>query len=610
MARSKALLDRIKSEVAYIRGLRRGLARTTPVGRNPRRTFCDLADELAVQYGDRVALISDGETFSYRVWNERANRYARWARAQGLVKGDVVALFMPNRPEYLSIWLGLARAGVIAALVNTNVSGASLAHCVNIAAAKALIVDAALARQLASAQAQLAQPLPILSHGAGAAGEAARAWPRIDEAVEAFSDLPLEPGERIALTIDDGALYVYTSGTTGMPKAARITHSRLLRMVHGFSAAMDAKHSDRMYQCLPMYHANGGILAPGAMLTVGGSCVIRERFSPGEFWTDVIHHDCTMFVYVGELCRYLLNAPPGPDDKAHRIRLCFGNGLRPDIFTAFQERFGIPRILEFYAASEGNVVLFNLDSHPGAVGRIPVWARRRFPFRIVAFDVENNTEKRNAQGRCVECGPGEVGEAIGEILDDPTKPASRFDGYADAAATKAKILRDVFREGDAWFRTGDLLRRDAAGYYYFIDRIGDTFRWKGENVSTAEVAEALAAFPGVREANVYGVRAPGHEGRAGMAALVVEAGEDFDLPGLRAHIASRLPAYARPVFLRFTRSLDMTGTFKQKKTELVAEGFDARSSGDPVFFDDRALGVYAPVTEELVRALHAGSVKL
>ena len=604
---ARSLFDRIKSEFAYLGGLRRALARTTPVGKNPTRTFCDLADELAAQYGDRVALLSDRESFSYRVWNGRANRYARWARAQGLGKGDVVCLLMPNRPEYLAIWLGLGRAGLITALINTNVSGASLAHSVNIAAAKALIVDTSLLPQLASARDQLNQPLLILAHGAPQAGTGE---PRIDEIVETFSDAPLSAGERVALTIDDGALYVYTSGTTGMPKAARITHSRLQRMMYGFSAVMNAKASDRMYQCLPMYHSTGGVLATGAVLTVGGSCFIRERFSAGDFWTDIVRQQCTMFVYVGELCRYLLNAPPGPNDKAHRIRLCFGNGLRPDIFTTFRDRFGIKQILEFYAASEGNVALFNLDSHPGAVGRIPVWAKHSFPFKIVAYDVEQNIDKRNAEGRCIECAPGEVGEAIGEILDDPNKPASRFDGYADAAATKAKILRDVFREGDSWFRTGDLLRRDTSGYFYFVDRIGDTFRWKGENVSTTEVAEAIATFPGVREANVYGVSVPGNEGRAGMAALVVDDPDHFDVAALRAHIAAHLPTYARPVFLRFRRNLEMTGTFKQKKTDLVAEGFDLPPGADPVYFDNRTLGAYTPVDADVIAALRVGSVKL
>ena len=604
------MFDRIRSEIAYFNGLRRALARTTPVGKNLTRTYCDLADELAVQYGDRVALLSDRESLSYREWNGRANRYARWAKSQGYVKGDVVCLLMPNRPEYLSIWLGLARAGLITALINTNISGASLAHCVNIAGAKALIVDGSLTPQLASARGQFNQPLLILTHGAPQAQQPEGEEPRIDQVVETFSDSPLTPAERVALTINDGALYVYTSGTTDLPKAARITHSRLQRMIYGFSAVMDAKASDRMYQCLPMYHSTGGVLATGAALAVGGSCFIRERFSASDFWTDIIRLECTMFVYVGELCRYLLSAPPSPNDRAHRIRLCFGNGLRPDIFTAFRDRFAIPQILEFYAASESNVALFNLDSHPGAVGRVPAWAKKSFPFKIVAFDVERNVDLRNAEGRCIECAPGEVGEAIGEILNDPNKPASRFDGYADAAATKAKILRDVFREGDAWFRTGDLLRRDASGYFYFVDRIGDTFRWKGENVSTTEVAEAIAIFPGVQEANVYGVSVPGHEGRAGMAALVVEDAPSFDLAGLRAHIAAHLPAYARPVFLRFRRDLDVTGTFKLKKTDLVAEGFDLPDGGDPVYFDDRTLGAYVPVTADFALALRAGSVKL
>ena len=425
---------------------------------------------------------------------------------------------------------------------------------------------------------------------------------------------PYEPGtlaphERPDLTINDAALFIFTSGTTGLPKAARITHSRVLRIMAGFAAASNASARDRMYNCLPMYHSNGGVIATGVALSVGGSVYIRDRFSASEFWSDAIARDCTMFIYVGELCRYLFNAPPSDKDRAHRIRLCVGNGLRPDIFSAFQQRFGIPNILEFYAATEGNVVLFNFDSHPGAVGRLPGWAARRFPAKIVAYDVDEGKEKRNAQGRCIECGANEAGELLSEILDDPSKPASRFDGYADPAATKAKILRDVFKPGDAWFRTGDLLRRDARGYYYFVDRIGDTFRWKGENVSTTEVAETIAVYPGVLEAIVYGVAVPGHEGRAGMAALVVDNVDAFDLAGLRALLIERLPAYARPVFLRFRPNLDLTGTFKPKKTELVAQGFDPARVDDAIFFDDRDRGVYARLDADFVAAVAAGAMK-
>ena len=601
------MLTRLKSEAAYFSGIRRALARTTPIGKNPTRTFCDLAEELAATFGDRAALISERESFSYAVWNSRANRYARWALSKGYKKGDVVCLLMPNRPEYLSIWLGLARVGVVTALINTNLSGAALAHSVNIANAKSLIVEASLSAQVNSASAQFDGAPELFFHGAPSGDPDA---PRIDRIVDGFGDIALDAQERVPLHIQDGALYVYTSGTTGLPKAARITHSRLQRIMYGFSAAMNAKSADRMYQCLPMYHSNGGILAPGAVLSVGGSCFIRERFSAKEFWSEIIAHECTLFVYIGELCRYLLNAPPTPADRAHHIRLCVGNGLRPDIFAAFKRRFGIKDVLEFYGATEGNVALFNFDSHPGAVGRMPRWAARSFPVKIAAFDVERNAARRNSNGRCVECGVDEVGELLGEILDDPSKPAARFDGYADAAATNAKVLADAFRPGDRWFRTGDLLRRDALGYYYFVDRVGDTFRWKGENVSTTEVTEAIATFPGVLEVNVYGVAAPGYEGRAGMAAMVVENTATFDLAGLYAHVAARLPAYARPVFLRFSHDLDMTGTFKLKKMALVAEGFDVARISDAVYVDDRGAGAYAPIGADFAERLSLGSTKL
>jgi fatty-acyl-CoA synthase len=599
------MLARLKSEIVYARGLLRAVSRTKRVAAAPTETVGDYLARWATDYAERPALIGDGESFTYRELDARANRYARWALARGLGKGDTVALMMPNRPEYLAIWMGLARAGVATALINTNLAGPSLAHCVAIVGAKTAIIDASLATQFASARERLSPDLAVFAHGETGGGE-----PRIDEEVETFGEAALGARERPALTINDSALFIFTSGTTGLPKAARITHSRVLRIMLGFSAAANARAEDRMYNCLPMYHSNGGVIAVGVTLSVGGSCYIRERFSASEFWSDAIRHDCTLFIYIGELCRYLLNAPPSVRDRAHRIRLCVGNGLRPDIFSAFKARFGIRDVLEFYAATEGNVALFNLDSHPGAVGRLPRWAAKRFPIKTVAFDIDRGVEKRDAQGHCVECGVDEPGELLGEILDDPKKPAARFDGYADAAATRAKILHDVFRPGDSWFRTGDLLKRDARGYYYFIDRIGDTFRWKGENVSTTEVAETIAIFPGVLEAIVYGVAVPAHEGRAGMAALVIDNIATFDLAGLRALIAERLPAYARPVFLRFRPKLDLTGTFKPKKSELVAQGFDPARADDPIFFDDRGQGVYSRVDAEFVAGVEAGAIKL
>ena len=342
------------------------------------------------------------------------------------------------------------------------------------------------------------------------------------------------------MTIEDRALHIYTSGTTGLPKAANVSHARLMQWSEWFAGMLDARPTDRMYDCLPMYHSVGGVLAPGAMLAAGGSVVIRENFSASQFWSDVVRWDCTLFQYIGELCRYLLHAAPSSDEKAHRIRIACGNGLRPDVWDSFQSRFRIPRILEFYAATEGGLSLFNVEGKCGSIGRVPPYLAHRFSPALIRFDVERDEPVRNGQGFCIRCAPNEIGEAIGQISDDPSHAGSRFEGYTSQEASEKRILRNVFQPGDVWVRTGDLMRKDEQGFFYFVDRIGDTFRWKGENVATSEVAEAICAFPGVRQANVYGVAIPGADGRAGMAALVAEP--EVDLAALRVHLIRRLPA--------------------------------------------------------------------
>jgi fatty-acyl-CoA synthase len=601
--RKFGMLAGIKSEFAYVAGLMRVVKATRPITANPSRTLGDHLDDWTQRYGDKVALESATEKLSYREIGQRANAYARWALAQGFAKGEAVALMMPNRPEYVAIWMGLARVGVATALINTNLTGQALAHSLKAVHARAVIVDAEYQEVVAAAQTDFPAGTAVWAYGEG--GGAAR----LDLERARLSGAPLAASERRALDINEIALYVYTSGTTGLPKAARITHSRALRAMYAFGAAIGASESDRAYMCLPMYHTNGGIIGPGLVLPFGGSGFIRERFSASAFWTEAAERGCTTFVYIGELCRYLLNTPEGPADRAHKIRACTGNGLRPDIFSAFQSRFGIARVLEFYAATEGNAAMINFDSRPGAIGRIPKWAASRFPVAVVAFNYETTMVTRGPDGRCRICGPDETGELIAEIRNDPKLPAARFDGYADEHATQQKVLHDVFKPGDSWFRTGDLVRRDEKNYFYFVDRIGDTFRWKGENVSTTEVAEALQQFHGVQEAVVYGVSVPGHDGRAGMAALVVDSVAGFDIKGLRAHIAARLPAYARPLFLRFRSHLDVTGTFKQRKGDLVKEGFDPARSTDPVYFDDRASDGYERVSETLISALGSGRIR-
>jgi fatty-acyl-CoA synthase len=597
------LLYRFKDDIVFLRGALRALRYATPIAKNPTRVFPHLIEDLAAQHGDKPALISDRETLSYRELSEQANRYARWALAQGIRKGDVVALLMPNRPEYLAVWVGVTRAGGGVALLNTNLTGPALAHCIDIVAAKHIVVATELSPALATAEPHLGTHPQIWIHG-----ESASPLARIDREIESLSPQALDPTERPALTIEDHALFIYTSGTTGMPKAANINHYRLMLASLGFAGVMDTQPSDRMYDCLPMYHTTGGILATGAVLVNGGSVVIREKFSAREFWDDVVKHDCTMFQYIGELCRYLLNTPPRPSESQHRVRLACGNGLRPDVWNEFKERFRIPQILEFYAATEGNVTLFNFEGKPGAIGRLPWFIERRFPVRIVKFDVETEMPVRDAQGFCIRCAPDEVGETIGQIINDPEKPSNRFEGYADQAENERKILRDVFTPGDAWFRTGDLMRQDRDGYFYFVDRIGDTFRWKGENVSTTEVAETINRFPGIRDTNVYGVHVPGRDGRAGMAAIVSEGG--LDLAALREYLTQRLPAYARPLFLRIRSEIEVTTTFKQKKLDLVAQGFDPSKTTDAIYFNDPRRGEFTRLDIGLYEEIVSGTVRL
>jgi fatty-acyl-CoA synthase len=585
------LVARLKSEFAYFTGAMRAVKMSGAIMKHPHRTFRDMVEELAGKHSGNLALVSDRERFTYAEWNRRANRYARWLRAQGLSKGDAVALFMPNRPEYICIWTGGTKLGCITALINSNLTGKGLAHCITIADAKVMIVDAALSEEFATARNLIDPSVRVFMHG-DAAGGLCSDLPRVDTALAEFSPDNLAATEREKLTTNDKALYIYTSGTTGLPKAANINQSRLMRLMLGFAGAIGSKPTDKIYMALPLYHSTGGICGVGVALCVGGTCVIREKFSAREFFPDIVRHECTLFVYVGELCRYLLATPPNPADTAHKLRACFGNGLRPDIFDAFRDRFHLPKILEFYGATEGNVALFNFDSTSGAVGRIPKWLERKFSVKIVRFDIEREEPVRGPDGLCIECAPGEAGEILGEILDDPKKPANRFDGYADKAATDKKILRDVFRKGDAWFRSGDLMKKDERGYFYFVDRIGDTFRWKGENVSTTEVAECITTFPGVMEATVYGVQIPGSDGRAGMAAIVPENVASFDLAGLREHLKAHLPDYARPMFLRLQDHLEITGTFKPRKLDLVSDGFDPSRTGDAIYVDDKIAQAY------------------
>jgi fatty-acyl-CoA synthase len=487
------------------------------------------------------------------------------------------------------------------ALINTKLIGRSLSHCINVAEAYHIILAADLAGVFETAVPHLNRAPKIWIHS-GAANPTS-----IDAALAQMDGSPLTASERRGVTIDHRALLIYTSGTTGLPKAASVSHRRILNWGGWFAGLTDASPEDRLYDCLPAYHSVGGIVAPCSMLQAGASVVLADKFSARDFWHDIVRWDCTLFQYIGELCRYLLKVPVSEFETKHRLRLACGNGLRGDIWQAFQARFTIPQILEFYAATEGNFSLYNVEGKPGAIGRIPPFLAHRFPAAIIRFDAELGIPARGEDGLCIPCSSGEVGEAIGRI-GTADAGGGRFEGYTDAGETEKKILRDVLAKGDAWFRTGDLMMRDAGGHFHFVDRVGDSFRWKGENVATSEVNQAVLDCPGVVDATTYGVKIPGADGRAGMVAVV--AGDGFDLVELQSHLAQRLPTYAHPVFVRICATLELTETFKQKKQQLVRQGFDPRLVKDPLFFGDAESGEYRRVDAGSYARILDGSIRL
>ncbi|WP_430912911.1 long-chain-acyl-CoA synthetase [Methylobacterium sp. sgz302541] len=586
-------LDRKSSTFGWIGALQR----TGRIDASPSRTFPVVIDALAALHGEAPALIGEDERFSHAGLAARQNRVARWALSQEIAKGETVALLMRNRPEFVALWLGLTRVGVRVALLNTNLRGRGLAHCIDVARPAHIIVESGLADAFEGAREHLASAPRLWRHGAGPDG--------IETLLDGFDGAPLSAEEEREVVLSDEALLIYTSGTTGLPKAARVSHHRIMMWTHWFAGLIDPKPSDRMYDCLPLYHSVGGVVAVGSVLVGGGSVVIREKFSASRFWDDVVENGCTLFQYIGELCRYLASAPPHPLERAHGLRLCAGNGLRPDVWERFAERFAVPRILEFYAATEGTVSLYNVEGKVGAVGRVPSFMAHRSPALLVRHDVETGLPWRGPDGLCVPAAKGEPGELLGRLS---SKAEHRFEGYTSSDESARKVLTDVLKAGDAWMRTGDLMRQDAQGFFHFVDRIGDTFRWKGENVATTEVAEALSSCPGVLDVAVYGVSVPGTDGRAGMAAIT--AGSGFDLAALREAAATRLPAYARPVFLRVGAEIGLTETFKQKKAALAAEGFDPSRVADALYMDDAASGAYRPLDAALFAGIATGAVRL
>ena len=557
--------------------------------KNPHRILPRAVEEWGERYGEKPALISARETLSFADLARRKAVYARWALERGLAKGEAVALMMRNRPDYFALWLGLSEVGVVAALVSPDLAAPALAHALKVSRAKLLIVDPALLDVARTVE------IEVLPHeGAGS----------LQGALKDISDAPLAENERREVTLDDRALRIFTSGTTGMPKAAEVSHRRIMVWSHWFAGLAGFGADDRHYNSLPMHHSVGGVVALGAPLVRGGAVVIAERFSASRFFDDVVRWRCTSFQYIGELCRRLIATPPSEAEKHHELRLALGNGVAPDVWRAMRERFGDLRVIEFYASTEGNVWLYNVEGRIGALGRVPPYLAARDTIALAKFDPDAQAPLRGEDGFCLRCGADEIGEALGRIGDEPQQ---RFEGYSEGGETEKKILRNVFKPGDAWMRTGDLMRRDAEGFYYFVDRIGDTFRWKGENVATLEVAKACRTQDGVDDALVYGVAVPGAEGRAGMALIKTRGA--FDLESFARGIKV-LPRYARPLFLRLTREIATTETLKPKRGTYVAEGFDPARVGDPLYVLDGDAGDYVPLDGVRYATIVEGKMRL
>lgn len=568
-----------------------------------RYTLADRLEQQAQRFAERPMLIYGEEVLTYAEVDARANQMAHTFYAKGLRAGDVCALVMENRPAFFSTWFGLVKLGVVVAFINTQVNGKPLLHALETTKAKALVIgEECLGNVLDT------PGLPDI--GYWLIGDGETPW---SGAVPGFIDRQfaarLDSAPRSVFPRDIRAhieaqtetLLIFTSGTTGLPKAARYSHMRWMSSGDVMEVTLDVTCDDVFYCCLPLYHGAAATSVTSTALRAGASIVVRRRFSVSEFWRDVSRHRISVFQYIGEICRYLLNRPEQPGEREHSLRCMLGAGLTPESWQRWIERFGPIQVFEGWGATEANSALINVDNYVGSCGRVPDWAKTNL--RLIRFDVENDCHPRDENGFYQIARVGEVGEAMGFIVNHPEIGGGRFEGYTSAEATESKIRRNVLQQGDAYWSSGDLLRQDADGYCYFVDRIGDTFRWKSENVSTQEVADALGDLPGLELINIYGVQVPGHEGRAGMAAVLMQPGQVFDPEALFTLADARLPRYAAPLFVRVSAAADMTSTFKLRKVDLQRQGYSPQACPDPLYVRDEQAGRYQPLSPELLQRL-------
>ncbi|XP_037927510.1 long-chain fatty acid transport protein 4-like [Teleopsis dalmanni] len=567
-------------------------------------TISDIFQKHVAKHPDKIAILSDSQAWTFRQLNEFSNQIANVFHNDGYKVGDVVGLLCENRAEFVGTWLGLSKIGIITPLINTNQRGASLLHSINVAHCSALIYSEAHQEAIQSIQKDISSSTSLYQLNDKPNNTVISSAKNLSNLLQTVVKDKIISTDRA--NHHDKLVYIYTSGTTGLPKAAVISHSRYLFIAAGIHYTLGFKDDDTFYTPLPLYHTAGGVMSMGQAMIFGSTVAIRKKFSASGYFSDCVKFNCTVAQYIGEMARYILASPTTINDRKHKVRLIFGNGLRPQIWPQFVERFNIAKVGEFYGATEGNANIMNNDNTVGAIGFISRILPRIYPISILRADQDTGEPIRGPDGLCQLCEPNEPGVFIGKIIKG--NPSREFLGYVDSSASAKKIIHDVFRKGDRAFLSGDLLIADERGYLFFKDRTGDTFRWKGENVSTSEVEAQVSNVAGYKDTIVYGVSVPNTEGRAGMAAIY-DPELEIDLEMFSKNLVTVLPAYARPQFLRFLTKIDLTGTFKLRKVDLQKDGFDPNVISDKLYYYDSSKGKYEVLNLDVYNKILSNNIR-
>lgn len=585
-----------------------GAKKIKPIGQDQSLIIASLVEEQVALQPDATMIVTGSEEITWLEFYKLSNSFANLMLSRGCKKGDVVPVIMENSIEYLACIVGISRIGVIAALINSDISGAQLLHCLGEVRPIMVLVDEQGANRILdcedSYREQFGNDVPVLYFGEQKPRKAIDLLQNGGKQLQGVADAI--PELVVPVTAGDTALYIYTSGSTGFPKAAAVTHGKFVTGSQNFSIlAYRAKPSDRMYVCLPLYHGTGLIIGVGACLHSGCSMFLRKKFSANQWLAEVIKYQCNLFVYVGEICRYLLNTPPSSRDRQCTIKSACGNGIRPDIWNPFKNRFDIKRLCEFYGATESVGGCLNILNKDKTIGMATD------EIRLVKYSIDDAKPIRDKNGRLQFCNDGEPGLLL---IQAPSEGVVMFKGYVNnRAASEEKLVRDAFTDGDCWFNSGDVLKQVDVGYscgiphYQFVDRLGDTYRWKAENVSTIEIAEILCRYDAITLATVYGVTIPGTDGKAGMATITLQGESvNFDLSAFSRYVVENIPNFARPLFIRIKNDFDSTGTHKIMKTKLVEEAYDMNKIDDPIYCMNKNQTHYEALTEQRFGEITAG----